>query len=172
MNESGILKQHELYENEEILAKNHFTRQNVLENRITNNMLKINLCLYGISLIISIVSVIFLNKFFYLLPINSKFKSSENERIYFSVFEFTYSSKDIEVTNYLNCVHNIKCENDCNDIDIIKIKLDYGLQCDAYANFRIAGIIVSILNKVCIWDNIGWMYQSTINNSSFITYYK
>jgi hypothetical protein len=156
MNESGILKQQEYYENEQNITKYRFNRQNILENRITNNMLKINLCLYGISLTISFLSVIFLNKFFYLLPLNTKLDA--NDKILFSIFDFTYVTQGIEITNELRCVHNKKCDNNCTNVDINKIKLDYGLDCECYAALRTAGLIVIIINKVCIRNNIRWMY--------------
>jgi hypothetical protein len=150
------MNKQEFYDNEQLITKQRFFQQNILENKITNNMLKINLSIYGISLAISVLSVLFFNEFFYLLPTNTNIDS--NDRLLFSIFDFTHVIHGKHFTNSLNCVNDIECDNVCVNIDIIKIKLDYSMSCENYAFLRLAGLIVIKINKVCYRGNSRWMY--------------
>ena len=144
MNESGILKQQDFIDNELVLTEKIFYQQNIIENKITNNVLKINLILYILTLAISVTFVLCLKYFFYILPSN---QTQNKEQINFSLLQFNYSNNSNSITNTLNCVTNsTTCDNRCNSINVDKIKLDFDINCSMYVNLYIAGLIVHYIN--------------------------
>ena len=144
MNESGILKQQDYIDNELVLTEKLFSQQNIIENRITNNMLKINLILYISTLIISVIFVICCKNFFHITPLN---QAQNKDMIKFSLLQFTYSNNTTTIINTLNCVTNsTTCENRCNSINIDKIRLDFDINCGLYMSLYIAGLIVYFIN--------------------------
>jgi hypothetical protein len=127
-----------------VLTEKLFSEQNAVEDRIANNMLKINLGLYIATLIIIILIVAWFKFFFYIHPINKN-----TTRLQFSALEFHYDNKEnpnkiISVTKSLSCVLDNKCTNNC-ELDMKSITAEFNLYCGIYNQARIAGLIVSTL---------------------------
>lgn len=132
-----ILNNNEFFENERKHAEQNFLEQTKLDEKITNNMLKMNVVLYLISICLAFLFTLNSPEVMYVRPIN--FNPNIKYELRFSLLKWVYRTEQEKQTNNLYCILDNSCEN-VNLDDIIK---DFNLSLDKFNVFRIAGIIVN-----------------------------
>jgi hypothetical protein len=148
---SGILRQQEFLDNDVKANQQFIHQQNIIDEKITNNMLKINVVLYLFTLAMIGIFVFVTNTAFYMevRQPDSKdgqgVKINENQTLYFSLFLFTYKYPNLtKVSNFYQCVKNsTNCDNSCQGVDIKYLNRTFPIECSDYGKFSIAGVIVS-----------------------------
>ena len=138
-----ILTQGEFMDNEMKMSERLFSQQNVLDEKITNNMLKINIVIYVFTLSLSIMVVFYSSDIFKMQPRDDK--TSTDIKLTFSLLNFRQEGRDVHnVTNPYSCILNTTtCENNCKNISIEKLKEIFPLECRYFSTFESAGIIVN-----------------------------
>jgi hypothetical protein len=138
-----ILTQGEFMDNEMKMSERLFSQQNVLDEKITNNMLKINIVIYIFTLSLSTMVVFYSSDIFNMKPRDDK--TSTDIKLTFSLFSFHIEGKGVQnATNPYSCILNTTtCENNCKNISIEKLKEIFPLECGYFSTFESAGIIVN-----------------------------
>lgn len=148
-----IINQQEYIENEMRLSERHFNEQNLFDEKITNNMLKISLALSTITIIINILRVLSYECMIYVLSLSPNKDYHNNlqlDEIKFSVFRFEVLMvhKRTHQINSYGCLKNTAyCTNNCVGIDLLKdLNDDYNLPCSFIRQVETANIIVIFNN--------------------------
>lgn len=120
-----------------------FADQNVIDQKIANNMLKLNILFYFFVLVL-ISFLLFYGKHIFGL-------SNDGEEMNFSFYDFTLVSYNYSISNITNkytCMKNTtSCENTCNDISIENLKKIFDIDCSYFTRYALAGEIVNFINK-------------------------
>ena len=137
-----LFNQDSLINHEQIASEKHFHLQKNLDEKIANNMLILNIILFGFTIILSVIFVFYSSTILYIEPNN--FQSSDYSSMSFSLMEFTIGEKNnTRISNYYRCVKNsATCENDCKSVDLNYIKTKFDFDCFSYSKFSLAGLLV------------------------------
>jgi hypothetical protein len=138
-----IASQGDYMENELKMSEKFFKQQNNLDEKITNNMLKINVLIYIFILCLTGILVFYSTNIFYIRPYEDQ--ESRGVKLTFSILYFRQEGKEvINTTNPYSCIYNsTSCENNCKNFSLPKLKEIFPLECYMFAKFQSAGIIVS-----------------------------
>lgn len=141
-----IASQGDYMENELKMSEKFFKQQNNLDEKITNNMLKINVLIYMFIIFLTSMLVFYSTNIFYIRPYEDQ--EYRGVRLTFSILYFRQEGKEvINTTNPYSCINNsTTCENNCNNFLLPKLKEIFPIECYMFAKFQSAGIIVSKLN--------------------------
>lgn len=143
-----ILPHDEHFENEIRLSEKLFNQQNIFDERIVNNVLKLNIFIYLMTIIFVIVFTFCSDTIFYMIPMRE-----DEELLYsklkFSLIDFTQESKSTgkikNVTNFYHCITNFdNCDESskCKDVNFKELQVFFGCSCEWFHNFSLAGTIV------------------------------
>jgi hypothetical protein len=135
--------QEKFLENEARLSERQFAEQNNFDEKIVNNMLKLNILFYLFTLSL-IGLVVFYGKDIF------SFCNEELE-LTFSIYEFTQVTKSEKLNKFSNsysCVFNsTNCDNNCHNISLINLLDIFPFECTWFSRFLFAGLIVIYFNK-------------------------
>ena len=138
-----ILSHTQLIENDMKMTTKFIKEQNNLDERLTNNILKLNAVGYLMNLTM-IFTLMFFSTNLFTFEISSS--GAKLFELTFSLLTFT-KKKGNEgiITNFYNCIFNENCDNKCEGVNIKEIlKISENLKCEYFFTFQIAGIIVRI----------------------------
>jgi len=126
-------------------SEKHFNLQKNLDEKIANNMLKLNMVLFLFTIILSVMFVLYSSTIFFIEPIDRD--KSEYSIVSFSLIDFTiYEKNNTSIYNTYSCVKNkITCENNCRSIDLHYIMTNFEFECHYFSDFFIAGLVVLII---------------------------
>ena len=125
-----------LLENEMKLSAKLFNEQNTLDERITNNMLKINVVIYLFTLCLITLLVFFSSNIFCIK------NDDEDVRLNFSLLRF--SQEGLNGTFPYDCIYDYSnCDNNCKNISIVNLRDELQFECLWFQTFAVAGIIVN-----------------------------
>lgn len=116
--------------------------QNILEDKLTNNMFKINTVIYISTLFLVLIFIFSTRTIVYteakeMIPLKEEFD--------LSLLDFTFVTyQDKSVSNYYSCIHNYTtCDNVCNGFNLTKTLEDFYIACEDFERASTAGILVS-----------------------------
>jgi hypothetical protein len=136
-------REEKFLENEARLSERLFAEQNIFDEKIVNNMLKLNILFYIFTL--SLIGLVV----FYGKDIFGFY--NEKVELTFSIYQFTQVTKADKFTNVSNkysCVRNsTNCDNDCHDISLSSLREIFPFECTWFSQFLLAGLIVIYFNK-------------------------
>lgn len=143
LRENSNRPQEILIENDVRLSERQFAVQNLIDEKIVNNMLKLNILFY-FFILLSIAIVLFYGKHIFGF-------SNEDVQLYFSFYDFTVESFNLSlfnVTNKYTCVKNTtSCENNCHNISLNELKIKFQIECYDFSKYFVAGEIVNFFNR-------------------------
>jgi hypothetical protein len=145
-NDQKILFNNDSIMNHELIAsEKHFHLQKNLDEKIANNMLKLNIVLFAFTIILSVIFVFYSSTIFYIEPNNIQI--SEYSSLSFSLIEFTIGEKNkTRISNHYTCIENsVTCENDCKSVDLDYIKTKFDFECFRFSKFYLAGLLVYLI---------------------------
>jgi hypothetical protein len=148
--EDKILKKQSLkIQREVMLADKNFEQLTKIDNKISNNMLKLNFSFYILAIGIMLLYILLIQEIFYA---RSKSDLRINRRVSFSLLYFTLKDKNETYTEQKNsyfCIKDLSdCEsssNTCTAIDFIDLNEEFGLSCNKMKNIVISSRVVSYL---------------------------
>jgi hypothetical protein len=142
--DSKITSQTEI-DYDQIASEKHFRQIKLLDEKIADNMLKLNIVLFISTIILSVIFIFYSSNIFYIQPI--EIRESEYSELTFSLIGFTVEEKNnTKLTNQYTCISNFEtCENKCKSIDLDDIRKKFDFECKMFSNFAFAGIIVRII---------------------------
>ena len=156
MDNSRMMTQNDINETEMRLSDRFFNQQNDLDEKITNNMLKLNMVIYICTICLSCLFIFQSTEVFAMRPkvdldqlANIYNPALPYYKITFSLFYFTTQASTesslVNATNPYSCVYNTTtCENNCKNISMQILKDTFPLECNMFSNFNSAGIIVKL----------------------------
>ena len=126
-------------------SEKHFNLQKNLDEKIANNMLKLNMVLFLFTIILSVIFILYSSTIFFIEPIDVQ--NSEYSSVSFSLIDFTiYEKNNTRISNIYSCVKNkITCENKCRSIDLDYFKSNFEFECHYFSDFFMAGLVVLII---------------------------
>ncbi len=141
-------------ENELKMSEKFFKQQNNLDEKITNNMLKINVLIYIFIVCLTSILVFYSTNIFYVRPYEDQ--EYRGVKLTFSILYFRQEGKEvINTTNPYSCINNsTDCENKCENFSLPKLKEIFPVECYMFAKFQSAGIIVSKFNILIFIKNL------------------
>jgi hypothetical protein len=149
---SKMSNSNERIHNEALLSGRQFNEQNLIEEKIANNMLKVNFCLYLVTLILTLSFVLLSNDIFHISQIPAVDKDrSRDEKLTFSLFSFKYfnntnnTSTNYSIVNPYKCILNeTNCteNNNCKGVKIEYLMNEFGITCEMLPRFLTAGTVV------------------------------
>ncbi len=140
---SGLKSTEEKFlENEARLSERLFAEKNNIDEKIVNNMIKLNVLFYIFTLL--------LNGFLFFYGDDIFGFSGEEIDMRFSLFHFKVEGRNKSFKNASNeydCVRNATtCENYCRKVYLEELKEIFPFECSWFSKFLLAGLIVIFFN--------------------------
>jgi len=143
----------EVSDNEILMANRLLEQQNVYEDKISDNILKLIIFFYLFTIGLTFLLIFYSSNFYRITPSapsdpTISYSDSDYMTLHLSLLDFTVIKNNSAVTNSFSCFKNYtNCEletnNDCKSIDISIIKSTFQIECSDFNKFTIAGIIVN-----------------------------